>query len=87
MSSATSLDSLKIHLPFVKSGISMGRFWNTVDNESRALAESYTERRGFFQFMREIGLIGFFDKAYAVVAEEFVHLWEKENHLNIDWDN
>ena len=37
--------------------------------------------------MRETGLIGFFDKAYAVVAEEFVHLWEKENHLNIDWDN
>lgn len=75
----TPYDSFKYH--------AMKRFWDILDNESLALAESYTERRGFFQFMRETGLIEFFDEAYAAVAEEIVHLWETENHLNIDWAN
>ena len=65
----------------------MKRFWDTLDNEHRVLADSYTERRGFFQFMRETGLIDFYNEAYAAVAEEFVQMWEAKNHLNIDWDS
>ena len=75
----TPYDSFKDH--------AMKRFWNTLDDEHRALANSYTERRGFFQFMHETGLIDFYNEAYAAVAEEFVHSWEAKNHLNIDWDS
>ena len=65
----------------------MQGFWNTLDGKHRALADSYTERRGFFQFMHETGLIDFYNEAYAAGAEEFVLSWEAKNHLNIDWDS
>lgn len=65
----------------------MKMFWQMLDDEHRSLAESFEEKRGFFQFMRETGLIDYYDEAFAQVAEEIICDWERENHLKLDWDN
>lgn len=65
----------------------MRRFWGLLDPESRSLAESFDEKHGFFQFMRDTGLIEYYDKAYAEAAEEIIRKWEHDNHLDIDWNN
>ena len=64
----------------------MRRFWHSLDDESRTIAESFEGGPGFFQFMRDNGLIGFYDQAYAEAAEEFLSNWEVHNNLNIVWD-
>ena len=65
----------------------MKRFWQLLDDSSRAIAESFSEKRGFFQFMRDTGLIEYYDKAYAESAEEVINEWEQDNHLNINWNS
>ena len=62
------------------------KFWKSLDNESLALAQSHGKQPGFFQFMRDNGLIAFFDVAFAEAAEEVICAWERDNRLNIDWD-
>ena len=64
----------------------MEEFWQMLDEEAYALADSFGEKRGFFQFLRETGLIAYYDLAYANAAEEIISLWEKDNNLNIDWE-
>lgn len=64
----------------------MEKFWHMLDDEKRALAESYGEKRGFFQFLRESGLIAYYDLAYADAAEEIIALWEINNKLKINWE-
>ncbi|MBE6946938.1 MAG: hypothetical protein E7454_01620 [Ruminococcaceae bacterium] len=64
----------------------MKRFWHSLDDESRAIAESFEGGPGFFQFMRDNGLIDFYDQAYAEAAEVFLSNWEAHNNLNIAWD-
>ena len=66
---------------------SMKKFWQSLDDSSRALAESFSEKRGFFQFMRDTGLIEYYDEAYAAAAEEIICAWEHDIHLSINWDN
>lgn len=65
----------------------MKRFWQLLDEESRTIAESFEGGRGFFQFMRDNDLIGFYNQAYAEAAEVFLSNWEVYNNLNIDWNS
>lgn len=65
----------------------MKKFWQSLDGNSRDLAESFGKKRGFFQFMRDTGLIEYYDKAYAEAAEEIICEWEYDNHLNINWNS
>ena len=65
----------------------MKKFWQSLDDNSRVLAESFSEKHGFFQFMRDTGLFVHYEKAYAEAAEEIICNWEHDNHLNINWDN
>lgn len=65
----------------------MKKFWQSLDDSSCAIAKSFSEKRCFFQFMRDTGLIAYYDEAYAAAAEEIICAWEHDNHLNINWDN
>ena len=65
----------------------MKKFWLSLDNDSRDLAQSFGDKHGFFQFMRDTGLIEYYDKAYAEAAEEVINEWEQDNHLNINWNS
>jgi hypothetical protein len=60
-------------------------FWASLDAEARIIAESFAEKRGFFQYMKETGLIGYYDAAYAIAAERAIENWEQDNDLVIDW--
>ena len=60
-------------------------FLVSLDAEARILAESFAEKRGFFQYMKETGLISYYDAAYAIAAEKAIANWEQDNNLVIDW--
>lgn len=60
-------------------------FWASLDAEALILAKSFPEKRGFFQYMNETGLIGYYDAAYAIAAEKAIEKWEQNNDLVIDW--
>ena len=63
------------------------KFWSTLDEESRVIAEKFDEKHGFFQFMRDTGLIAHYDSCYADVAEDVICKWVRDNNISIDWDN
>jgi hypothetical protein len=60
-------------------------FWDLLDPEARIIAKSFPEKRGFFQYMNESGLIGQYDAAYAIAAEKAIENWEQDNELVINW--
>ncbi len=80
-------DTNLIETPYVQamSSAIWKEFRDSLDERDRVLAESFEEKHGFFQFMRETGLIAKYDAARDVVAENVISAWETANSLCIDW--
>ena len=57
------------------------RFWESLTPEENALANSFDEKHGFFDFMRETGLIDKYNNGYEDVAEEAIKAWITENDI------
>lgn len=61
-------------------------FWKSLDAEERALAESFDEKHGFFDFLRETGLIfRYYDAEDKAIMDE-MEFWKFENNLDFDWN-
>lgn len=58
-----------------------------MNDEERALADSFGASHGFFDFMHETGLISIFDAAMERATVQIFEHWESENDLTIDWEN
>lgn len=62
-------------------------FYEMLSEDELEIANAYTKRRDFFNYMHETGLIYTFYEAEEQARNEYFAMWEKENHLTIDWDN
>lgn len=62
-------------------------FWKSLDIKERALAESFDEEHGFFDFLRETGLILRYNKAEEKAIMEEMEYWKHKNNLNFDWND
>lgn len=61
-------------------------FYEMLNEEETEIAYSYTKRRGFFNYMKENGLIDTFYEAQDRARHEYFAEWEKANGLSIDWN-
>ena len=57
------------------------RFTELLTTEEKALVDSYTERRGFFGFLRENDLYGKYEEAYNQIAELVFEDWQLKNNI------
>lgn len=76
-----------IETPYIESykPLIWRKFWSSLNDNELRLAESFDERRGFFGFLRETGLISRYDAAVELSKLEIIEHWERENGLSIDW--
>ena len=56
-------------------------FWSSLSEDENTLANSLEEKHGFFDFMRETGLIEKYDLAYQKAAEEAIDTWMQVNGI------
>lgn len=61
-------------------------FHKKLTPEESARAKAYYERRGYFAYLEEIGLIDIYREAEDEAAWALIEAWEEENGLSIDWD-
>ena len=57
------------------------RFTELLTTEEKALVDSYTERRGFFGFLRENDLYGKYEEAYNQISELVFEDWQLKNNI------
>ena len=78
-----------IELPYEESckGIAWRYFHAMLSEEQHALVNSFTERHGFFDYMRETGLMAVYDAALDKAMAQRFKEWEKKYGLNINWFN
>lgn len=63
------------------------RFKSDLNEEDSILLDDFTEKKGFFRFLKETGLIYRYYEAREEVESEVLSQWAKENGLSIDWEN
>lgn len=61
------------------------KFREILNKEELQLVDSYTEKRGFFGFLREVGLIELYEQAEELVKGDIIEIWEKHYGLHIDY--
>lgn len=68
------------------SHLAMRKFWSSLSEDDRALAESFNEKNGFFNFLRETGLIFMYYDSEEDAITEVLEYWKTSNNLTFDWD-
>ena len=66
--------------------LSMRNFWSSLTEEETAFAKGFSERNGFFKFLRETGLIFAYYDAEKDAIVEVLESWKDSNNLTFDWD-
>ena len=63
------------------------RFYELLTDEETVIADSYYERKGYFEYLRETGLLGTYEEAESQIAVELFETWLKANDIPFDWNN
>lgn len=59
-------------------------FWESLCEEEYALAKSFDENHGFFDFLKENGLYGYFCEAEAVVGTAALEAWACGHKIDLE---
>ena len=57
------------------------KFYSLLNEEQYDLAQSYPYKKGYFNYLREIGLYEIYEEAELLVKEEAVRSWIEKNEI------
>ena len=61
-------------------------FYSLLTEEELDVVNDYPYRRGFFEYLRETGLISNYYEAEEIVTVKVFKRWLEKNSINIDWE-
>lgn len=77
-----------IELPYreLVEKVAIRIFWKSLNKEERALAESFSERHGFFGFLEEVGFMANYNEAFELAVCRIMENWEANNDIKLNWE-
>lgn len=62
-----------------------GKFYELLSEDQLILATSYPYRKGYFNYLRETGLIDYYEEARELIAQDVISTWEFYHDISPDW--